>query len=509
MRWALQGRLRFPFFSGSAVWGPDQVTRLFDSIYRGYPIGLLTVWQRPASEALVDLGPITVNAPPTADALWVLDGSQRVLCLVEALIAPADSVDPRSRIFFDLRKEQFVSAGRRIPTEDHWLPVTVAWRNDDLLRWIRERPWLVDAEIRRCHRLVEAIADCEIPMYILEGDEDAIVGALERIDMGGLRRKQPDLRTVDRGSNVATLDALAARVRSFGFGDLSDDVLTQSLAAVQGDEYSRVTAYSVAERALGHTVDFLRDEASIPHARLIPHTSIVPVLARFASLFGAYDGRSAELLRRWVWRGSVVGAPSNISEVRRYVSAIHGDAAASANRLLQLLPPGGEGWVPDVYQLRLTSAQAKLNLLAFLAQRPVILGGYEDRGREFVNVPALLNGGVRPFTRIFTQTPVNHDHQLAESLANHVVQPESGRIHLPLLIAEGRLPPEVLASQCLDDECVALLRAADMEGFLRYRATLISDILSRNVQRHALFGFWDGPDLRSLFAAEEGDPDAT
>ncbi len=50
------GRLRVPEFQRNFRWTRKDVLNLFDSILKGYPIGSLLLWSRPAQEAQVRLG---------------------------------------------------------------------------------------------------------------------------------------------------------------------------------------------------------------------------------------------------------------------------------------------------------------------------------------------------------------------------------------------------------------------------------------------------------------------
>jgi hypothetical protein len=50
---------------------------------------------------------------------------------------------------------------------------------------------------------------------------------------------------------------------------------------------------------------------------------------------------------------------------------------------------------------------------------------------------------------------------------------------------------------------VDLLRGGDEQGFLTHRARLLQEHIAQHVQRLALFGFPDGPDVASLFEDEE------
>jgi Protein of unknown function DUF262 len=550
---ALSGKIRIPPFQRPFRWDKSDVERLFDSIYRGYPIGNLLMWERSAPAAAVQLGPLSINAPAVPDALWVVDGQQRVTSLVGVLAAPAQAVDPQFHIFFDLNVRRFVAAGRRDRINHDWLPLPVALRNQDVLRWQRERPWLGEEDIETCDVVVTAIRDYEIPVYVVRGDdEQALKEIFDRLNNFGRRLRREEvfeaLHAVKPGMEPSSLRGLAIAVRGFGFGELSESILMQSVLAIRGEridrdfrneftsDENRHEAFLAAERALGHVVDFLRDQCEIPHQRLVPYSLYIPVLARFTALFGPPDRHSGELLRRWVWRGSVVGpAPAgNTIALRRYAGAVRDAPLASANRLLSLLPAGGASWEPDLNQVKLNSAQGKLNVLALLGQHPRVLAGNDDvMVGDLVDVRGLLHSGVNPLVHILpTQMhiPVNGTEiefefegstvmgafvrpvsprslEWGQSLAARLIHPPRPRARFVAAIVRGDLATDVLHSQCLDADTVAALAAKDLDGFLARRAVQMRDVIKRNVQRFALFGFRDGPDLESLFADERAMPD--
>jgi hypothetical protein len=545
---ALSGKIRIPPFQRPFRWDKSDVERLFDSIYRGYPIGNLLMWERPAPTAAVRLGPLDIEAPEVAEALWVVDGQQRVTSLVGVLAVPDEGAHPQFRIYFDLRAREFISPGRRDRVLDNWLPVPVALRNQDVLRWQRDRPWLTEEDIEACDAVVTAIRDYEIPVYVVRGDdEQALKEIFDRLNTFGRRLRREEvfeaLHSVRPGMEPSGLRALAAAVRGFGFGDLSEPVLMQSVLAIRGervdrdfrDEFhsdnDRHEAFLAAERALSHVVGFLREECGIPHQRLVPYSLYIPVLTRFVALFGPPDARCAELLRRWVWRGSVVGpAPEgNTVALRRYAGAVRQNALLSATSLLDLLPAGGDIWRPDIGQVKLTSAQGKLNVLALFAEHPrVIVGDDMSEVGDLVDVRSLLDEGVNPLAEIFpasmwVRVPASDAEYkfegsaikvglmqplkprslaLGHSLAARLVHPPQSRRELLAAITRGDFAEEVCLSQCLDSDAVAALAADDIEGFLAHRAALIGDVILRNVQRFALFGFRDGPDSALLFEDE-------
>ncbi|WP_432928543.1 DUF262 domain-containing protein [Microbispora sp. CA-135349] len=508
----LSGRLRIPSFQRSFRWERDDVVKLFDSILRGYPIGNLLMWRRPAGAAKLMVGPLEVDAPEVSDAFWVVDGQQRVTSLVGALGMPDDVVDPRFRIFYDLREDTFVSTGRRdVPR--HWLPVRVALSNVRVLAWQRERPWLTESDIARCDAVVTAIRDYSIPMYVVEGDdEQALRVIFDRLNNFGKRLTQAEiftaLHTVSGQMEPSGLNALAANVKGFGFGEIPERVLMQSVLAIRGgrvdrdfrgefrDDEDRHEAFKRTEHTLGIVVDFLREEAAIPHVRVLPYMLFLPVLARFVALFGPPGGRAAELLRRWIWRGSVLGvAPQgNTVALRKNGLAVGEDPVASADRLLRLLPSGTPSWRPDLSAIRLNQAQAKVNLLGMLSRRPRVMAappGAEARVEAVIDATWLMDQGWNPLVVI-----MGDGGALQETMANRLVHPldvSDGDIYDA--VDNRRLDTATLESHFIDDLGLSLWLQDRQEDFVRHRASLVRAAIEDHVQENALFGFPDGPEL--------------
>ncbi len=519
--WAHAGKLRIPPFQRSYRWERYDVTQLFDSIMRGYPIGNLLVWQRPAEEAVVAIGQLEIEAASRDDAYWVVDGQQRITSLIGALTAGPDTVDPRFRIYCDLQTGEFVSLPRNHRPAPGWMPVGLALDTADANAWIRSRPELTDAQIRLADQMVAAIRDYNIPMYVVIGDDErALRDIFDRMNTYGKALKSAEvfnaLHSITAGRQPSDLRALAERVNAFGFGDFSEQVLLQSMLAIRDPkvdrdfrkEFSsddeRGDAMRRTESALGHVVDFLRDVADIPHLRLLPYALYIPVLARFTALFGSPQGRSAELLRRWIWRGAVLGvAPQgNTVGVRQGARAVVGDPLGSADRLLRLLPAKSPtAWQPDLDQVRLNTAQGKLNVLGLFALRPQWLVG--DQASQALG-PNELFESPDFLCPIFPGT----SSPGARGLANRILHPKVFKAGMRRALTTGELTASDLESHGIDTEGVILLIEGDETAFWAHRSVQLRRAIGEHVQNRALFGFRDGPDLAALFDDEESDESA-
>ncbi len=517
VEFALNGRIRVPEFQRSYRWERNDVTQLFDSILRGYPIGNVLVWQRPAPAGTVSIGHLQIEANAVGDAYWVVDGQQRITSLVSALTADEETVDPRFRIYFDLAHDEFVSLPRRHQPGKDQLPMSLVLDTARTNAWIRARTHLNDGQIVLADQVVAAVRDYKIPMYTVTGEDDhALRDIFDRMNTFGKPLKSAEvfnaLHSITGDQKPGDLRTLGSSVRTFGYGELSEQILMQSLLAIRGakvdrdfrnefiDDDDRHDAFVRTETALGHVIDYLRDEAGIPHVKLVPYALYIPVLARLVATFGPPQGRTAELLRRWIWRGGVLGvAPQgNTVGLRRAAAAVHTDPLASAQRLIELLP-ASVPWRPDISQTRLNRAQAKINVLGLLSRSPRRLATDPDLSGEPIDAARLLELG-GPLVPILDDRST-----MGSGMANRLVQTPGEVDDLVGLLLSRELDERVLASHCLDTEAVTLLRNKRHEHFLKRRAKEVEAAIYDHVQSRALFGFPDGPDVTALF--DEGDED--
>ena len=64
----LTGGVRIPEFQRPFRWQWEDVRRLMDSIIRGYPIGSVLLWARPAQKEKVTIGALQILAPKKDEA---------------------------------------------------------------------------------------------------------------------------------------------------------------------------------------------------------------------------------------------------------------------------------------------------------------------------------------------------------------------------------------------------------------------------------------------------------
>lgn len=502
------GQVRIPPFQRPFRWDTADVVALFDSLFRGYPVGNLLLWRRPAPAGRVRIGPLDIDADAVTEADWVIDGQQRITSLVGALTASEETSDPRFRVYFDLESAQFHSLGTRQQPSSRHLPVHRLADTRDLLAWHRENAdHLTDAQVDLADSIAKAIREYQIPTYLVTGGEEEPLRVIfDRLNNTGKPlRKEEVFGALHAGldqTEPSTLHQIATVTAELGFGAMDERLALRCVLAYRGgdvfrdfrDEFrsddDRVETFRGVAEALPRVVGFLREDAGIPHFRLMPYSHVVPVLVRWVRRYGEPAGRLATLLRRWVWRGAAAGiraGATSVATVRNAVDSIEGDDPyASAARLLSQADSMPRSHV-DIATVHMRHANARITLLSLLAVGPRDLVTGEPLDVEsLVDKPRM------------TQEIVHASSPLSGTFANRIVRGTPvPHVYSALLTA----PLQVAGSHLVDEECIRLAIREDEAGFLERRAELVRAQVRQHLDAMAEWGARDGRSVVDLLRA--------
>lgn len=168
---ARAGKFELPeLFPRDPEWRGEDRIRLFDSIYRGFPIGSLVFaeYEEPDGSIRISerFGPF--QSPARAERPWlVVDGQQRLSALFGCLLVPELDPDPDWHFAFDTENREVVRLGPNPGSELLELPTavdTVRW-----LEWARSLP----VNDRRDHRMQaseefsNSLRSYRIPFYVV------------------------------------------------------------------------------------------------------------------------------------------------------------------------------------------------------------------------------------------------------------------------------------------------------------------------------------------------------
>ena len=483
------GRVRIPQFQRGLRWKDEDRRLLLDSLQAGYPVGTLLLAQGDAPAQGVTLGGYTIDAPASRDALWVVDGQQRLSVLAMAFLEERSATG--RPIFFDLETNKFVLGHRRRTAPAHWVPTRVLASSANLNRWLRDKG--MSEEFSDCaDDIAQRIREYAIPAYLVpyDGEDDSLLKEIfARVNRQGRTLRRYEVfqalhRARDGGGDPLT--NVVRELASHNFGMLEIPLVERSALAVGGfqptgrledlvKEQEPVKALFVrVASGLAAAIAFLRDEVGVPCVQFLPYTGVLATLARFFDLFPTPDPRNVELLRRWFWRGTLakVHCSDNAIDQKAWSALRVGDEHLSVQRLIGLLPTVTTNTYPlPLKAFRRGNAMDAVSVIALYALEPKTLVG-DERGDD-INIVSMLEDEVRVPLPI-----VEDDHK---TLAAFI-------LHEPIDVEQlVSTPPsaEVLASHAMDSDMIEALGRGDTNAFLTMRTTLIERHIRSFLDRYA------------------------
>lgn len=528
-----RGEVRIPEFQRPLRWKANDIRDLLDSIYRGYPIGTLLFWKREAPATRLEFGPVRVDVPQAAQALWVVDGQQRITALTGVLLhPPLDGEGARDdfALYFDLEKEEFVRLSGRGWPPPHWLPMNVVLDSEQLLGWLDRYPNRTEKShhTRTALRLGKAIREYQVPAYIVETDEPETLRIIfERLNSAGKPLRQAEVfhalygaKSVGHPSDLRTL---SESLKEMGFGAIEEQWLLKAVLAMKGRDITKHFRPQLkgeenlsdtllqTERALRAVIVFLKRDVGILHIELLPYKLPLALLARFFHLHPEPSARSRELLARWVWRGAIteLHRGESIQMMRESMAALGTDEEQSVQNLLALLPiaPSKELGFWD-YNFR--TAQTKLQANAVLSLQPRDL-----RSGQILDVPMVLeHEGAAAFTQIFASTPYYLETAYAPSYVEPLLRGFTNRVFQPSMEKQSFLKalhttpppsPEILRSHAIPPMAIQELRRGESIKFLSLRGEFLRAHVEVFLRSRARWLESDRSSLQSLIVHDEED----
>jgi hypothetical protein len=495
---ARKGRLRVPRFQRGLKWGPDDARLLFDSIYRGYPIGTLLFWQTTAEAEVVRYGPVFVDAAARSDAWWVVDGQQRLTSLVRVLLG----VEPDDySLFFDLDEERFVRASQGKKDPSRYLPLTEVVDSERLHQWV-SRETLSPERRRTAFRLNKRVREYPVPLYIVETtNEEVLRNIFERTNSSGKALTPADVFDALHGARgadePADLKATARSLTDLGFGEIEEGILLRSLLAIHGFDPlggeiptnfpDAPAAYRRTARAMRAAVIFMTAQVGILHVDLLPYKQPLVALAKFFDLHREPAARSRELLARWIWRGAWSGLHrGDTVSTRATLAAITADEDASVQALLSTIPKAEPLTERELPSYNFRYAQSKLDILALLSLGP-----------RHLKTGTLL--APHSLASAHAVVSIVDGSTLGGTIANRLLHPPIHRLRVAL----GKADAGIRETHAVSPSAHQALLDGDDERFLAARATEVRRVVQRFLRSRAKWDDNDRPPLSSLRVSDE------
>lgn len=202
------GDIALPDIQRPFVWSNAKVRDLFDSMYRGFPVGYFLFWENVTSGATKQIG---VGSKQHAVArLLIVDGQQRLTSLFAVFrgrkVLDEDYKERQIEVAFRPRDGKFEVADAAIRRDPEWIPnISELWAfqsssrklvNDFIRKLSAKTPLSEEDEEAIAHNLDRLIDLKEYPFTALEiasaVDEEQVADIFVRINSEGVRLNQAD-----------------------------------------------------------------------------------------------------------------------------------------------------------------------------------------------------------------------------------------------------------------------------------------------------------------------------
>ncbi|MGV9692327.1 GmrSD restriction endonuclease domain-containing protein [Streptomyces sp. NPDC003444] len=202
------GRIGLPDIQRPFVWSAAKTRDLFDSMYRGYPIGTLMFWETGAEVGTRQIG---TEASDRTPQLLVVDGQQRLTALFAVLtgrkIVTKSFDEINVRIAFHPEDQTFEVTDAAIERNAHFIPdITALWTQGGYKSTVRQffqrleqaggQP-LSDAAKDELEERIDRVRDLhEFRFQVVElgasADEEQVADIFVRINSEGVKLNQSD-----------------------------------------------------------------------------------------------------------------------------------------------------------------------------------------------------------------------------------------------------------------------------------------------------------------------------
>lgn len=508
------GGIRVPAFQRPLRWRSDDVVKLFDSMFRGYPVGSLLFWKHAASkDDHYKIGGAILPVPANPDAWSIVDGQQRVTALAAALLHLDTGLEARWIVRFDPTTSTFLSGP--VPEEEKGrvVPLSVLGDLRRLGRWLRDST-LDEAAQSIVEDVQQRLLDYELSAYLMETDRpEALQGVFARMNSTGVRMRSDEvfqalLGGPGPGRRGLNLNQLQAACDMDGFGQPPRREVLKAVLAMSGQDPTRRLEHmneeavgklvnaEDAEAAIARAVAFLQSSpiapepgCGIPCYGFIPYPVVFVLLARWFFVFPEVSEITRRALAQWLWRGVITATHQRaaVSAMRLQSRLITGDSAEDAVDALSRAvgEPKRVDWTLDRFDAR--NARSRVELLALLSLGPMHRDGA-------VSWRALVSDGQRVAREIIRSAALPQlspdSHKLVTSAANRaLLDTNHTGLKTEFQTWDSEQDRDALNSHLIDEEMWHLLTQTDgAELFLRRRAAKVQALVSRFLTERAGLG---------------------
>lgn len=199
---ARSGNLDIPEFQRGFVWSPEKAKNLVDSLWRGYPIGTILLWESKYSSPRVAKG-------IQSQKLWVVDGQQRITTL-SILFGKKpywwqdaeewNDYYEKYDVFVNIKNErdglEFALPNPVKRKSPQWISVREILTSDNLSELAKKIAKNIDGDFSEVHEKLQSLKEIErYPLYeiIIDHEVEDVAEIFTRLNMAGVKVRESDV----------------------------------------------------------------------------------------------------------------------------------------------------------------------------------------------------------------------------------------------------------------------------------------------------------------------------
>lgn len=502
------GGVRIPRFQRPFVWKSSDIIELFDSVYRGYSIGSLLLWETDADLPSHDkIGPISLPTRPK-NVLYVLDGHQRLAALFGCLFLPASSQEKEWQVWFNLEEKKFRYVSRNKP-DTRLFPLRAILKTTDFLNVARQieaaQPSKKEEFIEEAERLASRIKNYPISFNrIIGGDIDRAVNIFSRLNKAGTPISTDHMVSAltyqaEKLNLSQKIDDILEDLTPYGFGKLERSIVFQVVKLTLGLDIRQTDSDKVAaflkkeapervdfilsdtQRAIVAATRFLKEDIGVVTPHLLPYAYQYLALSHFFYLCQKPNEQQRNLLQRWFWLTSFSAwfTGATYTEVSKVMTEIADIARGRKTAFTEVSSEEPAKAFPTSFNIRSTRVRTVMILL--LKQHP----RHPHHPDQILDpIPLLSEGG---FQRIFPLKKLKKraNHKAWDHIANRILlvgTPEQSIQEL-LCAVEPDHREHILKSHAIPLEAYEDLVNENLEAFIEKRTAYLMQLEKEWMQR--------------------------
>jgi len=317
---ATLGRLDVPEFQRGFVWSPEKAKKLVDSLWRGYPIGTLLLWESKYSSPRVAQG-------TQSQKLWIVDGQQRITTL-SILFGKKpywwSNVDEWNKSFkkYDVlvnikSTKDSLDFGLPNPVREktpEWISVRSILTSDNLSKLAEDISKKIGENFSEVHEKLQSLKKMEnYPLYelIIDHGVEDVAEIFTRLNMAGVKVRESDVvialvAAKQQGWVREEFNPFLKSLEDKGF-EVDPSILIRSLAVIgkgiarlkdiPEDFWEKSKDFQDGWEKTKDSISYIvrqMNEVGILSSDILPsHNALIPLFALYSKFKAAFNFKKA------------------------------------------------------------------------------------------------------------------------------------------------------------------------------------------------------------------------